>query len=160
MGGDPIRRSGELRVEQSIAELISQAHDRLEKQIGTLDEKFDAHADKVNTRLAAGDTHMALMNQSIKSVQTEVTTMRGELRDQSDKVRNVQAKGDRTPRATPALEPKKPEPPWLTKTLRKGVETAVGACMSVILVGALIWVFKGHAAALITDTPPAAHSTP
>ncbi len=159
MGGDPIRRSGELRVEQSIAELISQAHDRLEKQIGTLDEKFDAHADKVNTRLAAGDTHMALMNQSIKSVQTEVTTMRGELRDQSDKVRNVQAKGDRTPRATPALEPKA-EQAWLTKTLRKGAEAGIVLVCATMCLGVFLWFVRGNAAKLLDTSPAAAPTIP
>ncbi len=139
------------------------ALDRLEKQIGSLDTKFDAHAEKVNTRLASGDTLLALMDQSIKAVKGEVTTLRTELKEQSDKIRQVQPKGDRTPQATPALTPKaeKPEQPRIVKIFWKGLETAIGAAMSVLLVGGMIYIFKGKAAALIADpTSAPAPSSP
>lgn len=169
---DPIRRSGEYRVEQNLGEILQQIHGAVEKRLDTIVEDFKDHAEKVNSRLAQGDTTMAVMNQTIKSVgekvdslkadvTTQVSTLREEIRSQSDRINGIEKSrpADRTPRATPALtpkeEPKEPKEPWLYRALRKGAEVAIAAVMTAIILGIFWWIIRGNAAKVLdSPTPP------
>lgn len=156
MGGDPIRRSGEFRIEQNLGELLTQIHQSVEKRLDNVVDRFEKHADEVEKRLAQGDTTMALMNQSIKGVENQLTTIRSDMKIQSDKIHDVEARRpiDRTPRATPALEPKA-ETPWITKALKKGAEAGIMSVCAAIALGIFLWLVRGNAAKII-DTSPAA----
>lgn len=162
MAGDPIRRSGEIRVEQSLGELLTQIHGSVEKRLDDIVDRFEKHADRVDTRLAAGDTKMALLNQSINKVEESITGLRTDIKDQSDRIHDIEIKkpiGDRTPRATPALmETKKEAPePWVYRAFRKGAEYSIAAVMAAIALALVLWIIRGNAAKIV-DTAPA--STP
>ncbi len=158
--GDPIRRSGEIRVEQSLGDLLTQIHTSVDKRLDNIVERFEKHADKVESRLAHGDTTMAVLNTSHKGVENQLSTIRTDMKSQSDKINDVAAKRgiDRTPRATPALEPKS-EQAWLTKTLRKGAEAGIVLVCATVCLGIFLWFVRGNAAKLI-DTSPASVSSP
>ncbi len=160
--GDPIRRSGEIRVEQSLGELLTQIHQSVEKRLDNVVERFEKHAEKVENRLAQGDTSMAVMNQSIKGVEAQLGTIRSDIKIQSEKIRDVESKRpvDHTPRATPALEPKA-EIPWIIRALKKGAEAGIAAVCAAVALGIFLWFVRGNAAKLIDTSPaPAPTSLP
>jgi hypothetical protein len=169
---EQIRRSGEFRIEQNLGEILQGIHGAVEKRLDTIVEKFETHADKVDDRLAKGDTTMAVMNQAIKHVgdrvealhgdlTTQINTLRSEVKSQSDKIRDIEVKRpvDRTPRATPALEPKKEEP-WLYRAFRKGTEYSIAAVMAALALGLVLWILRGNAAKIFDTSPAAAPALP
>lgn len=161
MPQDPIRRSGEIRVEQTLGEMLGAIHASVEKRLDNIVERFENHAERVNTRLSEGDKTMALMNQSIRGVENQLTTIRSDMKEQSDKLDDVENKrraSDKTPRATPALEPKV-EQSWINKALKKGAETAVATLMTTVVLGVFLWVVRGNAAKII-DPPSTVAPSP
>lgn len=160
--GDPIRRSGEFRIEQNLGELVSSLAERIEGRVESLSADFKEHSKSVEKRLAEGDTKMALMNQSIEGVNSQLTTIRSDIKAQSDKIRDIEAKRpvDHTPKATPALEPKPEKPPQsrIEKLAWKGLEAGVMAVCAAFCLGVFLWFVRGNAAKII-DTSPAAAPT-
>ncbi len=161
MAGD-IRKSGEYAL---IAEVAEQIYNRFDKRVGEIVDKFETHAKEVTTQLADGDKTMALINQSVQGVKEDVSQLSTEVKANSTVVnqmkvdaQNFRRKGDTSPLATAALEPKKEKeekPSWLIETGKLALQNAMVA----LTVAVMIWLLRGGAAPVVTGAAPPTTAT-
>jgi hypothetical protein len=154
-------KSGEY---SALAQIAEELYQRLDERVTTIVDKFEDHAKEVTGQLAAGDKTMALLNQSVQEVKADVGDLSAKVESNSAVVNHMQLeaanyrkRGDTTPHASSALEPKIVPPGFMTELGKFVLQGAVLALVTAIM----FWVFRGGAAAIVTDPPDApAHAKP
>ncbi len=150
----PLEASANL---QALSTAVQMGFQNLNDRLDDSRANQNQHAEQISRRLDEGAERM----DKIESVMTAATTRLNEvlprLTSHSEIIEKLAKNGniDRTPRASPALQPIKEK-----STVSKFMMPIYNAVITTVVVGVVVWLLRGGAAPIVNATNPPPAPTP
>ncbi len=162
MAGDArgTRQSGEHRVPLDASANLQALSTAVQMGFQNINDRFDAsrdhqdqHASQIARRLDEGAARMEKIEAGMTAATTQLNAIGPRLTSHSETIENlVKGRGiDRTPRATPALQPLKEK-----SAASKFMMPIYNAVITTVVVATVVWLLRGGAAPIVNSTNPPA----